>query len=546
MAFTNIVNFFTSSWPSVGIGGGGSKVVKSLTSNSHKGSIGNITNGLKASEAWNSGQGCFGASDPRIKELLQNYPLTNLFLNIYTSIIGDIITKTSFDVKVENCEDNLLEDINNYIKEINFQDFIRENLRESLYWGAYASPIFINEKTRKFKLGEFIHSERLIPAFYNGELKYYCYKDDEKGDITSGGTDDIITIPADEVVYLGFDMHRKFPVVLDKEGKTGLKKIVVNVVYRFPMGIFDDCLYLLYNHLLNTYIKQLLTLKNALRPDVIMARQIDQDPSVTDSTDDIENIEACLNNNESGVVMGLFGDPSAVLTNITSSILNQLKVVPSLTNYSDFELIQFPTLEEKIAKLNDDLQITKLQIGNQLGIPEELLNSNSNRWEVVSRSATFQHAINKRLSDISKSLKNTVYNYCKKYHNIEIKHSDISITFDTNNMLFNAEYLQKQALLNDKLDSMSRMFANISQIKEDPNINRFELDKWARAQLSTLDPDLEKIVIKQEVPKLMDPRTGAPIPEEAVIQMMQNGQIDQFGNPIMPPQEGEGNPEEGY
>lgn len=537
--FTSFINVFTSNWPTTGVGGGGSKIVKSMVSSGRRtGSspVVNSSGAVKASDVMNNGQGCFGAGDPRIKELLQDYPLTNLFLNIYVSVIGDIVNKTAFDVKIENCQDDLVEDINNYIKDINFQEFIRKNLRESLFWGSYAAPIFLNKTTGKFKLGEFLRSDKLVPAYFEGELTSYVYKEDE-ANMFGTGDGEVISIPADEVVFIGFDMHRKFPVVLDRENKKGIDKITVNLVYRFPMGIFDDCLYLLYNHLLNTYIKQLLTLKNALRPDVIMARQIDQDPSNTESVDDIENIEACLNNNESGVVMGLFGDPSMVLTSITSSILNQLKVVPSLMNYSDFESIEFPQLEEKLRRLSDDLQDTKLQIGNQLGIPEELLNSNSNRWEVVSRSATFQHAVNKRLNDISEALKITVVNYAKKYHGVEILPYDISVTFDTNNFLFNADYLQKQELINNQLESISRMFSNAAQIKEDPNIDRFEFDRWFSNKLGVLDPDLQKIVPPPKLPDLVDPMTGAPIPEEQVKAMIMSGQIDQFGNPLQPPPE---------
>lgn len=531
---SNIINALTSSWGShTGVGGGGSRVVKSLTSGGFQRFGGVSSNGEKASEILTNLTGTFGVT-AKIKEMLESYPLTNLFIGIYESILSDIVDKTDFDIKIEDADERLIDDVNKFISEIDFKTFICSNLRKSLYWGAYASPLFISKTTRKFHLGEFENSEKFVPAFYEGKLKSYVYKENFSDDnFASNGTDDVIQIPADEVVYLGFDQHRKFSVVLDKENKKGVDKILVNLNYRFASGILDDCLFLLYNHLINTYISQLLTLKNALRPDVLMARATDEDIGVTEAVDDIENIESCLNNNEGGVIQGLYGgDPSSILTNITSSILNQLKVVPSLNNYKDFEIIEFPNIDEKIAKLNQELQEKKLQIGNQLGIPEELLNSSSNRWEVVSRSATFQHAVNKRLNDISFCLKQTVINYCKKYHNVEIERDKIVLNFDTNNILFNAEYIQKQQILNDKLESFSRMISNISQIKEDPNIDRYEFDNWFVGQIGGLDPELKKVYRIPKLPEMIDPMTGQPLPNEVVMQMIQSGQIDMNGNPI--------------
>lgn len=535
---SNIVNALTSSWGSnTGVGGGGSRVVKSLATGGFQRFGGVSSNGEKASEILNNLTGTFGVTS-KIKEMLESYPLTNLFIGIYESIISDIVGRTVFDIKIEDAEDALVEDVNKFIAEIDIKSFICNNLRTSLYWGSYASPLFVNKETNKFHLGEFEHSERFVPAYYEGKLKSYVFKENYADDnfSSTSSSDDVIQIPADEVIYLGFDQHRKFSVVLDKDNKKGVDKILVNLNYRFSSGILDDCLYLLYNHLINTYISQLLTLKNALRPDVLMARATDEEIGVTEAVDDIENIESCLNNNEGGVIQGLYGgDPATILTNITSSILNQLKVVPSLNNYKDFEIIEFPNLDEKIAKLNQELHEKKLSIGNQLGIPEELLNSSSNRWEVVSRSATFQHAVNRRLNDISACIKQTVINYCSKYHGATINKDDIVINFDTNNILFNAEYVQKQQVLNDKLESFARMISNIAQIKEDPNIDRYEFDSWFVGQVGGLDPELKKVYRVPKLPEMIDPVTGQPIPPDVVMQMIQNGQIDMNGNPMQPP-----------
>lgn len=538
-ALNSFVNMLTSSWGSnTGIINGGGKVIKSsVTSGQRRG--GGVSSGSsfegKASENIDNLTGSFGVN-MKVKEMLESYPLTNLFLGIYESIIGDIISRTELEIKIKDGEDNLVEDINKYLKEINYKKFIIDNLRKSLYWGSCAAPIFFNKDTGKFSLGEFIQGEKFVPAYFEGKLKSFVYKTGTLDGIGMPDADDVISVPADEVVFIGFNQTRKFPVVLNPEEKKGIEKYIVNLTYYFSTGILDDCLYLLYNHLLNTFISQLLTLKNALRPDVLMARSVDEDQAITESTDDIENVEACLNNNESGVVMGLFGgDPSAMLTSITSSILNQLKVVPSLNSYKDFEVISFPELEEKIRKLEEDLQNKKLQAGNILGIPEELLNSNSNRWEVVSRSATFQHAINRRLVDISNSIKQTAINYAEKHHKITIVPEDITITFDTNNILFNAEYLHKQDLLNNKFAAISQMSSNMEQIKENPVVNRYKLEQWMADQVSTLDPELGEIFEPPPLPELVDPMTGQKIPPEQVLAMIQSGQIDPNGNPIQQP-----------
>lgn len=542
--FGQVLNFFTSSWDQSGVGGGQSRVVRRLATSGSVNTSGNVhlSSGQKAGDLISDNLGCFGAN-ANIKQLLRDWYLTNTFLNFFTSPLIDIFNKSSFECKIENLDDSVVDDVNKYLDELDVFSFIKDNLKEALYWGSYISPIEFSQQTGKSKLGQITHSTEFVPITVlnlpgiDKAQNYYGYKTDNFAEFSTNPLDDasgVVLLPAKDAVYMGFNMTKSIKIVLNEEKKVGVEKLKANVIYKQPRGVLDDCLNLLYNHLLNSYIYQLLTLKNALRPDVLMARMQNPNISNTQSTDDIENIEACLNNNEGGIAMGLFGDPSSILSAITSSILNQVKVVPSLMNYTDFELIEFPALEEKLAKLLDGLQTTKLQIANQLGIPQELLDSNGgSRWEVLSRSTTYKQAILSQMADITIFLKSIVTEYLASRHGLEVNSADIIFNFNTSNILFNSEEIQKQQLINETLQFLSQAISNRDNIAESPGINRQALDDFVMDQLGQIGPAYKK-VLQMPLPTIIGPN-GMPLPPQVVQQMMATGQIDQFGNPVMPP-----------
>lgn len=238
-------------------------------------------------------------------------------------------------------------------------------------------------------------------------------------------------------------------------------------------------------------------MKNTVRPDLIQANVSNQASPEFNISDAINDIESLLNNGEYAFDIRSTNS-FALIGTIYNQLLNSVKVVPGLSNYTNIEMIQQPDLTSKIENLNREVQDAQSQVINQLGIPEELFGGSSNRWEVISRSSRFFTLIKDLLNSVSNVYKHVSTNYIEyKYKgkvpkNIILK--EIKLNIDTNNYLTSTASTSRMEILAMNIQKLTDTLGAISNFNDIQLLNKKEALIYIKNALSTTDGSLAKLI----------------------------------------------------
>jgi len=300
-------------------------------------------------------------------------------------------------------------------------------------------------------------------------------------------------------------------IASEKETVKGDKshdEYLVDYSYHIGQGICDDVLYLIFEHLLKTLMRLLISVKDTIRPDVLVANINQNATDATDISEALNDIESLVNNGDS-VVDFRSMDPTSILNTVYDALLNSTKVVPGIQNFTNFDLLQYPDLSAKTEKLTSDIESLKQTIMNNIGIPADLVEGSSNRWEVISRSSRFLTLIESHIEDLSRTVKRTVRSYLKRYENIDISIDDIGLVLDTSNIIFNNHFNNKTKVVTEKLEGIGRILEVHATLRDNEATDSEAVDSYFERQLNLLDPELSDIItnMKKKTPKI-NPRGG--------------------------------------
>lgn len=242
----------------------------------------------------------------------------------------------------------------------------------------------------------------------------------------------------------------------------------------------------------------LLSIKDAIRPDIVVA-MIGDDKTKNDNIDDsITAIEELLNNGESNIDFRA-QDITNTVNLVYNSILNNTKVVPGLKNFTNFDTLNMPDIRSKVEKLNEDKKAISAQVANRIGIPQELFEGTSNRWEVISRSGRFLTLISSLLDDVSNCVKEIGLGRIKSKHKkLNVSMDDLELNLDSSNVVFNNNFNNRTSVVSEKFSKINSLVQDLAAIEESEFINGEEFLKFAENQLSVLDSGLSKIINREE------------------------------------------------
>ena len=205
-------------------------------------------------------------------------------------------------------------------------------------------------------------------------------------------------------------------------------------------------------------------------------------------------MEAALNNDEASLGVQL-SDPSAILQLVSTSLQNSAKVLPNIEGLTDINLLEYPQTKEKVDDLIADLEQTKKDAANQIGIPDELVQGESNRWEVISRSSRFLTLIESLLEEITRCVKDTVVHRIHFKFNKRVDPNNVHLNLDTTNYLFNSNFNTKSQVVREKFDSLSQIIRTIQELRESGLVEDEKLMDFVRTELKVLDQSLAEVIV---------------------------------------------------
>ena len=476
-----------------------------------------------------------------VKEFLKNYHLVAAILNLFTDTIADVITRSSFNVEINNkfidAESNKLlsKKINKFLDRLNLKDLIIHDLPEYLYWGNY--NYFVDYKIDDEKVTRVINPHNvIIVEKYCEDFSCLSYLNNYEKDLKEINDNIVYCLNPKIVKQITEweDFNSKNPppspeeqIQFIKENPFAKTKIIYS--YKTGRGILDDLIPVILMYYVKEMLYDLLGLKDTLRSDILVANVAD------DKTDDsviataINDLEALVNDANS--MSDSITDIDSLVSSIKNYLSNGIKVVPGLRNISNFNPLKLPELFNKKNSLEQDLNNLQKRLLSQVGIPEELFNGNANRWEALQRNSRFMTKVEIYLGSISNMIKRLAIRYVdhlvedKLHKNVphNLTMNDISINLETNTTIFNSYINSRAESAQKKMQTIQQLLDNSDRFMNSKNVDKEKAKDWITQLIQSVDPTAASLIDFAEPGSSMPGPGGLP------------GQGGMPGGPMFPP-----------
>lgn len=457
--------------------------------------------------------------DPNIYyDILEDFPYFNALVNIYADALYEVVSKDDFRVTCTN-DNKLQAHVNKVIEEYKLKDYILQHLRDFVKRGVYVGFISSNREIKEIfnpfdvkfinKNGRFLAAEvksnnaEVQMPFY--DLFTYWYDKDVDDLFTEEEMDACAkNVKPDEVDYKSLtddieadlNVHAVRNTAGEKESKMlqqFKRSVEVNTVLYKGKGYFQDHLTDLFRLFVKQYVYQALSLSDYLKCNVITATVSSQKVDVRKVMNVVNNIESLLNEDNINVVMS-YSDPLELINQINDKLINRIRVVPQISDYSDLQKLDLTSIKEQLDALKEDIKAAKEDLQADLNIVEEIFTGNGNRWELSSKYEKYTNTLTHMLDSISAS----ICRFCVSYmYRLDAKYYDQSIfqhKFDLNKYI--SPYAQKSNMtaLADRFNEINSVIEAAGNILNNNAINKGEFLTYLQNELENADADLKGLI----------------------------------------------------
>jgi hypothetical protein len=448
------------------------------------------------------------------------------------------ITKTSIDVIKDSVIELMVLDsdsiislpedpqaekaINRILNNMQIPKHILGDISDLIYYGSYSYAIEFNKETEKLNLRYLKDPSKVISTWKDSKLdSYFTY--DLSGELVKFDKDQIFSISTyDYKLELENNLTQdKFIDLIDEidgtsdrtklniqrerlSDKSGIEYKSLNKRYLAGSPLFNSITGKIKEYILKDYLLSILSIKDLIQP-IILLVGLEKTTSLEEGIDLTQKIENLINQN---VDISFMEAKGLSVRELAMSLIDNIRVLPDydgkLTGMSDLNLDK---LSDKIDRIRADQQTIREDIINSIGLPIDLFEGRSSRWESIKMSQRFESKISYYVDMINNSvvlLAENIYKRLKKSKGLNIEGKIISKLMDTESL----EYSKKVARIDSLSEQMNRI-ADLSDIvsRVDPNqqgglIEVKELKKYIQTALSKLnDPTLAKLINPNKKPE---------------------------------------------
>ena len=428
----------------------------------------------------NGGMGIFNQiANPTYFTYLQKYHFISAILDIFTSCVSDIISRSDFHVEIIGDDEHTTR-ANKFLDDLQIKQFILDNLRDMIYRGVYAFGIeYKPTNPRLFSLDD---------PF---ECKVITNTRDVVGYEINGNM-----ISNNNIACYYYQLEYLNSVSLDEkkdqEIRANLPEEIKDIVVKFKRydtyGLFDRKLFRIFQMYSLEGAMYLLSLRETLRPTLLGVATGGKQIDLANAMDMANAIEEVLNSPTTGLAQ--LADPTVYMNQLTWVMLNNIRIMPTLEQYQSLQAIESGENNSKREKLAQELDAIRKEVLQELTIPEELFGGSGTRWDQYTRSDRFISTIDNIIASISRLIKQMV----SKYTGI----STVSISFNIDTTSLVAAYDNKTKLSNtsERLSDVGRVLESIKSIVENDYCNPVEAYEYLRSQCMAIDEKLGAILIK--------------------------------------------------
>lgn len=407
---------------------------------------------------------------------VRDFHLTKAITNLFQSFINDLYKDSEIIVKVDvEGTDKYTEYCNHIIAITDLKKNILDNVDDCLFWGQFGK--YLDHETNGFR-------------FLNNPTDFAVYCENDVPKMALVGTE-FQKVSAVKY-YDGLWVQYKPKTV--KAFSSSDSDLFYENEYRKGESLFKGTILRLYSMFIKEYLLDQMSLKEALKNEVIVANIQDQKTSLEDIGKAVDMISNLINDQESMSILSR--SPQALLRIIDEKMVNYVNVVPGIQNFTNFDKMDVYSLRDKLQLLQDDLDKDEEKILKTLGIPSELMNGSSTRWEAVERSSRFATVI----TWVNSYLLQAIQNFCQGqiYYKFGkfIPISKIQINTDTSTILSAADNSYKYKNLQDSIDAIKSVAESYKDLAQNEVVDADELYAFFSKKISSIDSSVSNLFKK--------------------------------------------------
>lgn len=434
---------------------------------------------------------------------LKHYHIVSALLDVFCSCIKDVLGKSDFHVQITGDEDHTIR-ANKFIDSIQLKRYVMDNLKDMVYHGVYAFGIDY-QKQKLYSLIDpydckiMTNTQDIIgyevggKLISNDNLVCYYYQMQPEDSIGSNDSDDsnpfsILNSKKEKDTDKELENKKPGEVIRDDDGMPSeISDLVVKFKRNTPYGIFDGKLFRIFQMYSLEVALYMMSLRESMKPTLLGMSTGGRQINLANSIDMANQVEEILNapiNN-----LAQMGDPTLYINQIVWTVLNNIRVLPTLDQYQNLTDMAQNDTSGKREKLAQELDNIKKEILQELTIPEELMGGSANRWEQYGRNDRFMTTIDNFLYSISTLVKQIICKYTG------ISTVSISFNIDTTALTASMDTKNKINTLAEKMADISRVLQNVKEIVENEYVNPSEAYSYIVDQVGAIDEKLKPVFI---------------------------------------------------
>lgn len=444
-------------------------------------------------------------------DYLKNYPYLQTLVNIIKAPIEEALNQMNTQIKVttDKKDNTLINDAviiaNNFFENCDLKKYILDHLDDFILRGSYLSYIDYRENklldtidpynfymihngtdyswiipanasntllqnnssdvfngTSSRNLAPFFNDTNIEQGFPGHKFIKYFYKTETVKRETRGILNN--TNIADTKLYnsllavLGGHSNIKTAQKLTKEEKEHLDNILVLYSIQRPKSLFEPYLKSLFILSLKEMVFDLISLLQYLKTDyftVNVKSSVQRNERLNIIA---KNIQSALNKYNMDIIK-TYEDPSGILAAVIDKLVNRNEVLPLIDEFSDIQTLVIPDLDQRLNVMYNDILDSKKRLADEIGVAQESISGNSNRWEAISRNE--KSALN------IMSIKTTIENFVKStacvvvYNHLNENYWLDRLKKEGEPTVFNFSNISKK--LSDKDDGINNLLIQFSK-----------------------------------------------------------------------------------
>lgn len=420
-------------------------------------------------------------------QFLHSYHFLTGILDVFTASISEVIESSNLSITCSNekVTNTQLDEINKFIVDINLKAQIIEDLDDHVFKGGYYYNLDIDNRKlysvldyNKFQVVK--QGTNVVGYIYSnkyhklGDAVAYWYRKDES-----------IGVPKSKLTK-----SKTYKGILTKE-VAERESYEILITKSTVKGIFKDQLQRLYQCYVMEYIQFFLGLRESVKPYILSMNYTGNRTDISQAAQASDRIESLLNQPSS--FMNSVMDPLAFMNTITYTLFNNIKVVPNVDHFNNLSELQSGDFTNIRDKASRELDESKKQVLNNLGVPEELMGGNSNKWETASRNDRFATILNNHLTREANFIKMVALAYIQ-HKGWNIKYDELKLNLSASSFMATYQQRTKLSVLTDRLSEVQKLIETSQNLINNKVIDEEKLKKFMIDQIGSMDAGIGSIL----------------------------------------------------